>query len=99
MNTYELQCRYDSRNSFYGKAWVHEYRKDEEDATYIDLQSYNTIVARIIRYDNGTTKYLHFGKYSQTTSRHQKELFNQYAYFNDEEYKKLVKEGEYEEKQ
>ena len=68
----ELQARYDSRASFYKKAYVIIYDEDEE---ILLLQSYNTIVAHIHK-----GKYVSYGKYSQTTSRHQKEFEKQFSY-------------------
>ena len=68
----ELQAKYDSRASFYGKAYVIRYDEDEE---ILLLQSYNTIVAHIHK-----GKYVSYGKYSQTTSRHQKEFEKQFSY-------------------
>lgn len=69
MKIYELAARYDSRKSFYGKAHVIE----KDDGT-IELQSYDTIVSRCI---NGKVE--HLGKWSQTTSRHQREFERQFA--------------------
>lgn len=69
MRIYELDARYDSRKSFYGKAHV----IDHEDGTY-ELQSYDTIVSRC---KNGKVE--HLGKWSQTTSRHQREFERQFA--------------------
>ena len=66
----ELQAVYDSRKSFYKKAFVIHL-----DANTILLQSYNTIVAHI---KNG--KITNYGKYSNTTSRHQREFEKQFAY-------------------
>ena len=66
----ELQAIYDTRKSFYKKAWVIHYNKDT-----LLLQSYNTIVAHI--YKGIFTSY---GKYSQTTTRHQNEFERQFAY-------------------
>lgn len=63
-----LQARYDSRKSFYNKA--HIIRDDES----IKLQSYNTIVAEI----RDKVLYI-FGKWSQTTTRHQLEFIKQLA--------------------
>jgi hypothetical protein len=60
MKTFELQPN-DNRKSFYNKAKVIE--KDNGD---IELQSYNTIVARI---HNGRFERLWSG-YSATTMRH-----------------------------
>lgn len=69
MRFYELEARYDSRQSFYGKAHI----IDHENGVY-ELQSYNTIVSRC---ENG--KVTHLGKWSQTTSRHQREFERQFA--------------------
>lgn len=69
MRVYELSPRYDARKSFYGKAKVIDYENGTQE-----LQSYGTIVSRC---DNG--KVTHFGKWSQTTSRHQKEFERQFA--------------------
>lgn len=65
----ELTARFDSRQSFYGKAKILE---DEEGNIY--LLSYSTIVSVC---KNG--KIEHFGKYSQTTTRHQKEFERQFT--------------------
>lgn len=70
IEVFELSARYDSRKSFYGKAQVINY-----GGGYMELKSYNTIVSRV---DNGKVE--HLGKYSQTTSRHQKEFEKQFAY-------------------
>lgn len=64
----ELIARYDSRKSFYGKANIYE-----ENGVYY-LMSYSTIVSEC---KNGVVK--HYGKWSQTTSRHQKEFEKQFA--------------------
>ena len=68
MKIFELVPRYDTRKSFYGKARV----VDHEDGT-IELQSYDTIVSRCV---NGKVEEL--GKWSQTTTRHQKEFRKQF---------------------
>ena len=68
MKIFELVPRYDARKSFYGKARVVDY----EDGT-IELQSYNTIVSRCV---NGKVEEL--GKWSATTTRHQKEFRKQF---------------------
>lgn len=68
MRIFELVPRYDSRKSFYGKARV----VDHEDGT-IELQSYDTIVSRCV---NGKVEEL--GKWSATTTRHQKEFRKQF---------------------
>ena len=68
MKILELVPRYDTRKSFYGKAHV----VDHEDGM-IELQSYNTIVSRCV---NGKVEEL--GKWSATTTRHQKEFRKQF---------------------
>ena len=66
---FDLDPRYDTRKSFYGKAKVIYH--DNGD---MELQSYNTIVSRYTKADN---KLVHLGKWSQTTTRHQKEFTKQ----------------------
>lgn len=91
---YELSCRYDTRQSFYGKAKV-----EEQDLRYlhsglnkvIKLWSYETLVAEIHEHDD-ITKYYYFGKYSQTTTKHQKEFFKQNG-LSDKQIKELFKNG------
>lgn len=68
MKIFELVPRYDARKSFYGKARV----VDHENGT-IELQSYDTIVSRCV---NGKVEEL--GKWSATTTRHQKEFRKQF---------------------
>ena len=69
MKIYELESRFDSRKSFYGKAHVIDHENG-----MVELQSYETIVSRCI---NG--KIEHLGRWSQTTSRHQREFEKQFA--------------------
>ena len=84
---YNLECRFDTRQSFYGKAKVQETKnKNVED---LKLYSYNTLVARITKIANKIT-YHYFGKFSQTTTRHQKEFFKQHG-LSDKELKELFK--------
>ena len=64
--TYELNCNYDSRNSFYGKANI----RTEGKKTI--LKSYSTDVAYI---ENGIA--VVNGMYSNTTTRHIKEFLKQ----------------------
>ena len=88
---YELSCRYDSRQSFYGKAQVETTRTTYEQTQ--DLYSYGTLVASIVdNFNNMTRKYIYNGKYSQTTTRHQKEFFKQNG-LCDKEIKELFKNG------
>lgn len=68
MKIFELSPRHDARKSFYGKAHV----IDHENGT-IELQSYDTIVSRCV---NGKVEEL--GKWSATTTRHQKEFRKQF---------------------
>lgn len=68
MRAFELMPKYDSRKSFYGKAIV----LDEGDGVF-KLYSYNTLVSICI---NGIVE--DFGKFSVTTSRHQKEFRKQF---------------------
>lgn len=66
---FELKAIYDSRKTFYGKATV----KMNDDGS-MELYSYNTKVASI---DNNG-KYTSYGKWSNTTTRHQKEFKKQF---------------------
>ena len=68
MKIYELNARFDARKSFYGKAHVIDYENG-----FIELQSYDTIVSRCV---NGKVEEL--GKFSSTTTRHQKEFRKQF---------------------
>lgn len=84
-NNYEyyLECRYDSRASFYKKAKVRVYENDEIE--HLELLSYGTLVANYVYYKNEKKKvYEYFGCYSQTTTRHQKEFFRQLDLSNKE---------------
>ena len=91
---FDLSCRYDARQSFYGKARVKEERK--KDYCKLSLISYSTTVATIEYFykDLYVEKaiYQYFGKYSQTTTRHQKEFFKQNN-LSDKEIKQLFKDG------
>lgn len=89
MYDYDLSCRYDSRKSFYGKAKVIE--NIMSDWKEIGLYSYDTLVAKIIETEKDT-KYINYGKYSQTTTRHQKEFFKQNG-LSDKQIKDLFKDG------
>lgn len=86
---HELSCRYDSRKSFYGKAKMLEQKMS--DWREIDLYSYDTLVAKIVE-DKQGIKYICYGKYSQTTTRHQKEFFRQYG-LSDKQIETLFKDG------
>lgn len=87
---YELSCRYDARQSFYGKAKVKETRYI---GLYLqELYSYGTLVAKIEETANKKT-YIYKGHFSGTTTRHQKEFFKQNG-LSDKEIKELFKNGE-----
>ena len=95
ISEYNLDCRYDSRKSFYGKARIIESEEIQDNIVYevLELYSYDTLVARITRNKEtclSTCEYL--GKYSQTTTRHQKEFFRQYR-LSDKQIKELMKKG------
>lgn len=66
---FELIPKYDRAKSFYKKAYVIQYNKDT-----LLLQSYDTIVAHIYK-----GKFISYGKYSHTTTRHQNEFEEQFA--------------------
>ena len=94
---YELSCQYDARQSFYGKAMVKTFTNNNNVIFRKELYSYGTLVATIIIDDfKGKIekiKYRYFGKYSQTTTRHQKEFFRQNG-LSDREIKELFKNME-----
>lgn len=70
-NLEELQARYDSRQSFYGKAHTGTYTF-KNGVTCIYLKSYNTIVACIFQ-----NQLRIYGFFSQTTARHIREFARQ----------------------
>ena len=76
-SNYDLGCRYDSRQSFYGKARVEEFSDGSEV-----LWSYSTTVA-CITWENGVRKAHVRGQYSQTTTRHIKEYLKQNGFKAD----------------
>ena len=79
----ELEAIYDTRQSFYGKAKVEVQKNDFEQIK--DLYSYDTLVASVvINFDKKEIKYIYGGKYSRTTTRHQKEFFKQEGLSNRE---------------
>ena len=97
--TYDLECRYDTRQSFYGKA---EIRQEEKDNLIINnLYSYGTLVARITKNEETCLSTCELIPYktlngrikTQTTTRHQKEFFKQNG-LTDFEIKELFKNGE-----
>jgi len=88
---YDLECRYDSRASFYGKAVIEEH-EDNICKSYC-LKSYGTLVAIYTEDKTSNLKqYDYLGKYSQTTTRHQKEFFKQNG-LSDKEIKELFNKG------
>jgi len=88
-----LECIYDTKKSFYGKAMTREEKYKNIKATI--LFSYGTEVASIQEYDDGRKIFFYEGRYSQTTTRHQKEFFKQNG-LSDKEIKELFKEGKLE---
>lgn len=89
---YNLECEFDTRKSFYKKAYV-EVQKNDFECTK-DLYSYGTLVASVVwNYEEHTLTYQYFGRYSQTTTRHQKEFFKQEG-LNGKEIKDVFKNGE-----
>lgn len=91
---YYLECQYDARKSFYKKAKVVEY--EDENILHKELLSYGTLVANYVYYKNKNKKvYEYFVKYSQTTTRHQKEFFKQLG-LSEKEIKELFKNGKLE---
>lgn len=69
LHIFELQTKFDPRKSFYGKAQVY----DLGNGLY-KLFSYGTHVSTC---KNGVVT--HLGKWSQTTSRHQREFERQFS--------------------
>lgn len=67
-----LECIYDNRKSFYGKARI------EQDENCIELVSYNTPIVSV---NNGIITPLWMG-YSVTTARHIKDFFKQFYNVN-----------------
>ena len=62
----------------------------------MELLSYDTLVANYVYYKNDNKKvYEYLGKYSQTTTRHQKEFFKQLG-LSDKQIKELFKNGKLE---
>lgn len=88
---YTLEPRYDSRASFYGKAHVQII---EDDLNYDELlYSYDTLVAIYSKDKIGNKEiFTYCGKYSQTTTRHQKEFFRQNG-LDDKQIKELFDKG------
>lgn len=88
----DLGCRYDTSASFYGKAKT--ISETIMGGSMLSLYSYDNMVAYIQFYENKRI-YTYCGKYSQTTTRHQKEFFKQ-AGLGDKEIKELFKNGKLE---
>ena len=77
---YDLEPKYDSRKSFYGKAKVYS-----DDAGHLLLMSYSTIVAEItdgIATEDGRPSVKVNGYYSQTTARHINDFLYQHCIEN-----------------
>lgn len=73
MQQYDLRTEWDSRKSFYGKAWV------RNNDGVLELISYTTRVACI--YADKTARV--YGTYSNTTLRHIKEFLKQNGFKAD----------------
>lgn len=90
---YELEARFDSRKSFYGKAQV---KIVEDIISYNELlYSYGTLVSTFtLDKVNNLEQFTVNGKFSQTTTttRHQKEFFKQKG-LSDKQIKELFKKG------
>ena len=86
---YELETRFDSRKSFYGKAKV---KIVEDNISYNELlYSYGTLVATYtLDRVNNLEQFTINGKFSQTTTRHQKEFFKQKG-LSDKQIKEIFK--------
>ena len=69
--TWEMEAKFDSRKSFYGKAKITAYPNGRQVLT-----SYNTEVAEI----TADGQPIIYGFYSQTTTRHQKEFLRQHGF-------------------
>lgn len=91
MREYNLECQYDSRQSFYGKAVVRV--EENENVLHLELLSYGTLVANYVKYKKENREvFEYFGKYSQTTTRHQKEFFRQLGLY-EKDIQQLFKNG------
>lgn len=85
---YYLEAQHDARKSFYKKAYIETQKNDFEQTK--DLYSYNTLVASVVyNFDKNCKIYNFYGRFSQTTSRHQKEFFKQEG-LDDKQIKKLL---------
>lgn len=89
---YDLMCQFDTRQSFYEKAKIKETKRKE--VIHKELLSYDTLVASYTEYKDKKV-FEYFGKFSQTTTRHQKEFFNQLGLAN-KEIEELFKNGKME---
>lgn len=86
-----LEARFDSRKSFYNKAKTQTIKNSVEQVC--ELYSYGVLVASVIySFINEQITYKYLGKYSQTTSRHQKEFFKQHG-ASDNDIKNILKNG------
>lgn len=91
---YNLDCQYDTRKSFYGKAQIR--LTENENIKHMKLLSYNTLVANYVHYKKEDRTIIEdFGRFSQTTTRHQKEFYKQLG-LSDKEIKELFKNGKLE---
>ena len=86
MMIYELNARFDSRKSFYGKAHIHETPK------FLNLVSYDTHILRLNK-NTGAIEFFDLKKwmFSQTTRRHINEFFKQFTNEKPKSKKELLK--------
>ena len=88
---YFLKCKYDSRASFYKKAKV--VIKEDNIAYNQLLYSYNTLVGTYTKDKmSDLERFTCNGRFSQTTTRHQKEFFRQKG-LTDKQIKELFNKG------
>ena len=88
---YFLECRFDNRASFYKKAKV--VLKENNICCDELLYSYNTLVGTYTKDKmSNLEQFTCNGRFSQTTTRHQKEFFRQKG-LTDKQIKELFNKG------
>lgn len=77
MSKYELNARFDARQSFHGKALVEEVKTEENNLMdCVRLYSYGSLVAELAGSD---IRLYELATYSPTTIRHVREFLRQYT--------------------
>ena len=77
MSKYELDARFDARQSFYGKALVEEAKTEGNNPMdCVRLYSYGSLVAELVGSD---IRLYELATCSQTTIRHVREFLRQYT--------------------